>query len=144
MSVTKVVKAMILRCAPESDTERKSSGNQALFMVRHDGLVEFPGGKVEPSESLEQALRREVYEETGLSIDIGPVCDDWEPSRQNNDRQIEGMTYLCTLAHGQSGAVKTSSEHLGSLWLSTSDLEYIDPALCEDIIDSGAGAGHAT
>lgn len=130
MSVTKVVKAMILRRARESDTVRKPGGNQALLMVRHDGALEFPGGKVEPGESLEQALRREVYEETGLSIDIGPICDAWEPPSQNNGRQIEGMTYLCILAGGQSGTVKTSSEHLGSLWVSTGDLEYIDPALC--------------
>ena len=54
-----------------------------LLMVRRAqeparGLWSVPGGKVERSEYLSQAVRREVLEETGLEVDVGEFAGFFE------------------------------------------------------------------
>jgi 8-oxo-dGTP diphosphatase len=41
---------------------------QRPFRKRHGGLWEFPGGKLLPSESVKEAVQRELGEELGLSL----------------------------------------------------------------------------
>lgn len=38
-----------------------------------EGLWSLPGGRVEPGESDERAVVREVHEETGLDVHVGPL-----------------------------------------------------------------------
>jgi ADP-ribose pyrophosphatase YjhB (NUDIX family) len=39
----------------------------------HQGMWDVPGGFIEPSEHPEQTLRRELLEETGLEVEVGPL-----------------------------------------------------------------------
>ncbi|XP_068453822.1 U8 snoRNA-decapping enzyme isoform X2 [Clinocottus analis] len=41
-----------------------------LMQMRFDGLLGFPGGIVDPAESLEAGLKRELSEELGVSLSI--------------------------------------------------------------------------
>lgn len=52
----------------------------AVLLAEHEGLWEDrpfwtpPGGGVEFGEGLAEALKREVAEETGVDIEVGPLC----------------------------------------------------------------------
>ncbi len=44
--------------------------NEVLLIKHPQRGWEFPGGMVEPGETLQEALKREIFEETGINIEI--------------------------------------------------------------------------
>jgi 8-oxo-dGTP diphosphatase len=44
--------------------------------LRHAGKWEFPGGKLQPGESHEACLAREMMEEFDIAVDVGPRFAD--------------------------------------------------------------------
>lgn len=60
-----------------------------------------PGGGVEPHASLPDNLRREIMEETGLSVTIGDVCLVNEFNDETRDYHQVDIYFRCTIAAGQ-------------------------------------------
>jgi 8-oxo-dGTP diphosphatase len=82
------------------------------------GRWEFPGGKVEPGETPDQALVREVDEELGCTVDVVR----WLP-----ERVAIGTRHVLTVAVARlvSGE-PVPSEHDRVRWLAAAELGDVD------------------
>src|SRR6476646_10732415 len=73
------------------------SGEYVLLIKRRDnGNWEPPGGVLELDETIEDGLRREVREETGAEIEVGPLTGVYK----NMSRSIIAMVFRCRLSEG--------------------------------------------
>ena len=64
-----------------------------------EGLWSVPGGRLEPSETLAQAVAREVREETGLVVEVGPLACVVE--RMGDDFHFVILDYLARVIGGK-------------------------------------------
>jgi 8-oxo-dGTP diphosphatase len=81
------------------------------------GNWDLPGGKVDPGESFDVALVREVAEETGLKITLTDVAGATE-----YDCPKVRLAVLFMEAALESGQVRLSSEHDEFAWVERSKL----------------------
>jgi len=95
--------------------------NKVLLVKRaHEpsrGLWSIPGGVVELGETAQEALRREVKEECGLKIDIGPVFDVVNAIvKGKNGRIVYHYVIIDFLARYKSGNLKIASDIRNARW----------------------------
>lgn len=88
--------------------------------------IDFPGGKIKKGEdNLNQALKREVKEETGLEIEVGDAFTTWMikfPPDHRNQGKVFLVGYLCKYV---SGEVKLSHEHSGYRWVNKNNYKQL-------------------
>jgi 8-oxo-dGTP diphosphatase len=63
--------------------------------VHLEGFWEFPGGKCDPGESLEDCLRRELREELGVEAEVGHEI--FTVTHEYPERSVELHFMACTL-----------------------------------------------
>ncbi len=86
---------------------------------------EFPGGKIEPGETSEQALIREINEELKCTIKVNRFIATI--NHEYNEFTITMSIYLCSLTDG----VPVLLEHKNSVWCGIDELYKIDFAAAD-------------
>lgn len=84
------------------------------------GMWEFPGGKIEPDESPEQALLRELNEELLCSAEIGEHIQTTE--HEYDFGIVILTTYYCSL----TGEEPRLTEHSEIRWVQAAELDQLD------------------
>ncbi len=100
------------------------------------GSWAIPGGLVELGETAEDAVRREVLEECGIEIAVGPILGLFQPiERDANDRIRYHFTIIDFLATYRSGALQAGDDAADVRWVPPADLSQyaLNPATREMI-----------
>jgi uracil-DNA glycosylase len=96
----------------------RNGSRSFLFLMREDGKLDLPKGKIEKDESAEEAAIREIREESGLAVRLNTEfkygVDYWYAFK--GERVKKHVTMFLAEVDG-SARVKISWEHKGYEWL---------------------------
>jgi mutator protein MutT len=102
-------------------------GRVVLVRRRHDPLAgqwSLPGGAIELGEAAPAAAAREVREETGLDVKVGPVVEVLDRIERDADGRVLFhyvlVDYLC---RPTGGALRAGSDADAVAWVDAGELE---------------------
>jgi 8-oxo-dGTP diphosphatase len=103
------------------------------------GHWSLPGGTVEVGEALEDALAREMIEETGLVVDVGPVIEVFDRIMRDEQRRVRYhfvlIDYLCWPS---GGTLRAGSDVDAAIWADPAALaEYSLTEKATSVIQRG-------
>jgi len=105
-------------------------GNRVLLVRRAyepgQGLWSVPGGLVEVGETVEEAVKREVEEETGVAVSVDRLIAVLDNIIRDEDGKVRFHYVLIDyLAHPVGGEARPSKETLDVRWVNLEDLKNL-------------------
>jgi 8-oxo-dGTP diphosphatase len=104
---------------------KDDTGRILLILRGHDpgkGLWSIPGGRIEPGETDDEAVVREVREETGLEVTCGRLLGSVERPGQAGD-VVEIRDYTAVLVGGELAAGDDAAD---ARWVTPDQLVALD------------------
>jgi 8-oxo-dGTP diphosphatase len=88
------------------------------------GEWSIPGGTVEVGEALTEAVRRELLEETGLEVTIGPVLEMFDRIHRDSEGRVRyHFVIIDFLCHAVAGEAVAGSDADAVAWVTADELE---------------------
>jgi len=90
------------------------------------GLWGLPGGMLELGETLAEGVRREVLEECGIEIEVGPLVGVFEPMQRDGDGRLRyHYVVLDYLARYVGGELRAADDADDARWVELDALERL-------------------
>jgi mutator protein MutT len=105
-------------------------GKVLVIRRRDNGHWEPPGGILELNETIEEGVRREVHEETGVSVQVERLTGVYK----NMTRGIVALVFRCIL---EAGNVTTTDESRDARWMNIDEVhDVMTPAYAVRVSDA--------
>lgn len=122
------------------DTPKHSVSVAGIVIDDHDRVLvirrrdnnhwEPPGGVLELNETFEQGVRREVLEETGVTVTVDRLTGVYK----NLNRGIVALVFRC---HADNQPRTATTEAIEIRWMSRDEItEAMDPAYAVRVLDA--------
>lgn len=137
--MTKVTKAFIFH------RNHDTGDDQVLLLVRtatdphRPGGLDIPGGAVDPGETLERAMAREIVEETGIVVDPSALHEVTDSGVVSNETNVDKHVFI---ARVEDPNFTLSLEHESAAWYPLAEASRLFPhpfygKVLQNILDRG-------